>query len=58
VSRCRRELGTRSFWTEAGATAVEYGVLIALIAGAVAAVIATIGGTLLAQLTDFVNSLP
>jgi Flp pilus assembly pilin Flp len=43
---------------EDGATAAEYGVLIALIAGAVVAVIATIGGTLLAELTAFVNSLP
>jgi Flp pilus assembly pilin Flp len=43
---------------EDGASTVEYGVLLALIAGAVIGVIATIGGSLLAQLTDFVNSWP
>jgi Flp pilus assembly pilin Flp len=41
-----------------GATVVEYGVLLALIVGVVIGVIAMIGGSLLAQLTDFVNSWP
>jgi Flp pilus assembly pilin Flp len=43
---------------EDGATAVEYGVLLALIIGVVIGVIATIGAGLLTQLTDFVNSWP
>jgi pilus assembly protein Flp/PilA len=57
VSMCGQVPRTASA-AEDGATAVEYGVLIALIAGVVIAVIATIGGTLLTQLTNFANSLP
>jgi Flp pilus assembly pilin Flp len=41
-----------------GATVVEYGVLVALIVGVLVGVVATIGGSLLAQLTAFVNSWP
>jgi Flp pilus assembly pilin Flp len=48
----------RPIMQEDGATVVEYGVLLALIIGVVIGVIATIGGSLLAQLTDFVNSWP
>jgi Flp pilus assembly pilin Flp len=43
---------------EDAATVVEYGVLVALIAGVVIGVIAIIGGSLLSQLIDFVNAWP
>jgi Flp pilus assembly pilin Flp len=41
-----------------GATVVEYGVLLALVVGVVATIVATIGGSLVTQLTDFVNAWP
>ena len=43
---------------EDGGTVVEYAVLTALIIGVLIGLIATIGGSLLLQLTDFVNSWP
>jgi Flp pilus assembly pilin Flp len=39
-----------------GATVVEYGVFLALIIAVLIGAIAAIGGSLLAQLTDFVNA--
>ena len=43
---------------EDGGTVVEYAVLTALIIGVLIGLIATVGGSLLLQLTNFVNSWP
>lgn len=39
-----------------GATAVEYGMLVALISGVIIVIVGTVGGQLSTGLTNFVNS--
>jgi pilus assembly protein Flp/PilA len=45
------------FRSDEGATAVEYGLLVALIAAVIVAIVATLGGQILAAFTTVSNAL-
>lgn len=48
----------RSLRNERGATAVEYGLMVALIAAVIVAIVATLGQQIQAAFTTVVNALP
>ena len=48
----------KNFWNdEAGATAVEYGLLVALIAAAIVTIVGTLGGQINTAFTNVSNAL-